>query len=239
MIDPATGWFEIKQVPGTKRADVVANIVESAWLNRYPWPQKVILDRGTEFMAEFTKMIVDEYGIKKKPITKRNPQANAIVERVHQTIGNMIRTFEVQDIEDLDEEDPWSGILTAVAFAVRATIHTTTRATPIQLVFGRDAMLNIPFTANWKLIEERKRKLIERNNKRENSKRLDHTYQAEDLVVIKQAQNTKFGKNPYKGPYTVVSAAGANVVVNEGNTTDVYNIRQVKPYRNQRVQNNS
>ena len=146
--------------------------------------------------------------------------------------------FEVQDIDDLNEEDPWSGILTSVAFAVRATIHTTTRATPIQLVFGRDAMLNIPFTANWKLIEERKRKLIERNNKRENSKRLEHTYQAGDLVAIKQAQNTKFGKNPYKGPYTIVSAAGANVTVNEGKTTDVYNIRQIKPYRNQRVQNN-
>ena len=90
MIDPATGWFEIKQVPGTKRADVVANIIEQVWLNRYPWPQKVILDRGTEFMAEFSKMIQDDYGIKKKPITKRNPQANAIVERVHQTIGNMV-----------------------------------------------------------------------------------------------------------------------------------------------------
>ena len=153
MIDPATGWFEIKQVPGTKRADVVSNVVEQAWLNRYPWPQKVILDRGTEFMAEFTKMIELEYGIKKKPITKRNPQANAIVERVHQTIGNMIRTFEVQDIDDLDEEDPWSGILTAVAFAVRATIHTTTRATPMQLVFGRNAMLNVLFTANGKYIE--------------------------------------------------------------------------------------
>ena len=60
----------------------------------------------------------------------------------------MIRTFEVQDKDDLDEDDPWSGILSAVAFAVRATLHTTTRATPTQLAFGRDAMLNILFTAN-------------------------------------------------------------------------------------------
>ena len=129
MIDPATGWFEIKQVPGTKSADVVANIVEMVWLNRYPWPQKVILDRGTEFMAEFSKMIQDDYGVKKKPTTKRNPQANVIVERVHQTIGNMIRTFEVQDQENLDGGDPWSRILTAVSFAVRSRFHTTTKVT--------------------------------------------------------------------------------------------------------------
>ena len=57
-------------------------------------------------MAEFSKMIHDDYSIKKKPITKRNPQENAIMERVHQKIGNMIRTFEVQDKDDLDEEDP-------------------------------------------------------------------------------------------------------------------------------------
>jgi transposase InsO family protein len=89
MIDPATGWFEIKDVPGTKRSNVVANIVETTWLGRYPWPQMVTLDRGTEFMAEFSKMMVEDYRVKKKPITKRNPQANAIVERVHQTIqGN-------------------------------------------------------------------------------------------------------------------------------------------------------
>ena len=57
----------------------------------------------------------------------------------------------------------------------------------MQLVFGRDAILNIPFTANWKLIEDRKRKLIEHNNKRENKKRMDYTYQTGDLVLIKQA----------------------------------------------------
>ena len=87
MIDPTTGWFEIREVPRTKRADFVANIVEQAWLTRYPWPQKVILDRGTEFMAEFSKMIQDDYGIKKKPITKRNPQANAIVEGFTKQLG--------------------------------------------------------------------------------------------------------------------------------------------------------
>ena len=42
MIDPATGWFEIAEVPGTKRVDVVSNIVEQTWLSRYPRPQKVV-----------------------------------------------------------------------------------------------------------------------------------------------------------------------------------------------------
>jgi hypothetical protein len=228
MIDPATGWFEIREVPGTKRADVVANIVEQVWLTRYPWPQEVILDRGTEFMAEFSAMLENDYGIKKRPITKRNPQANAIVERVHQTIGNMIRIFQVQN---MDEEDPWTGILNAVAFAIRATVHTTTQATPMQLVFGRDAVLNIQFQANWKLIKDRKQRLINQNNKRENSKRIPHLYKVGDEILIKQDQNSKFGSNPYKGPYIITEVRNNGTVrVKEGISEDTYNVRMITPY---------
>ena len=128
-----------------KEAITIANIVEQTWLTRYPWPTIINFDRGTEFMAEFAKMVKDEYGIKRKPITKRNPQANAIIERIHQTIGNIIRTFQAHEDPYLDETDPWGGILAATMFAVRATYHTTTQATHTQLVFGRDAIMNIKF----------------------------------------------------------------------------------------------
>jgi hypothetical protein len=30
MIDPATGWFKIKELPGTKSADVTTKAVEQA-----------------------------------------------------------------------------------------------------------------------------------------------------------------------------------------------------------------
>ena len=40
-------------------------------------------------------MIQANHGIAVKPITLRNPQANSILERAHQTIGNIIRTFKV------------------------------------------------------------------------------------------------------------------------------------------------
>ena len=92
-------------------------------------------------MAEFTHMLETEYGITKKAITKRNPQANSIIERVHQTIGNMIRTFSVQSTDD---ENPWNGISSAVAFAVRATVHTTTRASA---KYGTDSYFG-PFNNN-------------------------------------------------------------------------------------------
>jgi transposase InsO family protein len=75
-----------------KRSINVANIVEREWLSRYPWPTQVTFDRGSEFIGhDFRDMLVKDYGIKRKSITVRNPQANAIVERVHQVVvGNII-----------------------------------------------------------------------------------------------------------------------------------------------------
>ena len=46
MIDPATGWLEIVPVK-VKDAATVANVVEMTWLNRYPWSQEIVFDRGT------------------------------------------------------------------------------------------------------------------------------------------------------------------------------------------------
>ena len=59
MIDPATGWFEIKEIKD-KYAYTIANIVEQIWLTRYPWPQVITFDRGTEFMAEFAEMVSND-----------------------------------------------------------------------------------------------------------------------------------------------------------------------------------
>ena len=162
MIDPATGWFEMKEIPN-KDSGTIANIIEQTWLTRYPWPTQIIFDRGKEFMGEFTRMVQDDYGIKKKPTTTRNPQANSIIERIHQTIGNMILTHQVGS-DNISKDDPWSGILAATMFATRATYHTITQATPAQLVFGRDAILNIKFEVNWKTIRDRKQRAINSNN---------------------------------------------------------------------------
>jgi len=226
MIDPATGWFEMKEIPN-KRADVIANIVEQTWLTRYPWPTQMIFDRGSEFMAEFAKMIKDDYGITKKPITARNPQANAIIERIHQTIGNIIRTF---NIEEVDEADPWSGILAATMFAVRATYHTTTQATPMQLVFQRDAILNIPYQVNWDLIRKRKQTKIKENNQKENKKRIKYTYSKGDQVLYKNIEGAKFDPI-WDGPFTIKEIYNNGTIkMDVGAMDKIVNIRNIRPY---------
>ena len=114
MLDPATGWFEIAQYKN-KRAMTIANIVEQVWFSRYPWPKTIRCDNGKEFVGhDFKETLLKEYNVKPKITTVKNPQANANVERIHQTLANMIRTFQLIQ-KDLDEHDPWAGILTAVS----------------------------------------------------------------------------------------------------------------------------
>jgi transposase InsO family protein len=227
MIDPATGWVEILEID-RKSADEIINVVDQAWLSRYPWPTKVISDRGGEFMKEFSESL-EEYGIKKKTITTRNPQANAILERAHQTIGNIIRTF---DFEDLDEEDPWSGIISAAAFALRATISTTTEKSPMQMVYGRDAILNIKHTTDWTRIKKRKQELIKSNNVRENIKRIKHTYSVGDKILIRTETNKAKYDDLYLGPYVVIQVNdNGTLKYRNGAITDTVNIRQVHPFK--------
>ena len=232
MIDPATGWFEMKLL-NEKSAGNVANIVEQTWLTRYPWPQEITFDQGTEFMAEFADMVENDYNIKKKPATTRNPQANSIIERVHQTIGNMIRSYELHDSE-VTEGEALEGIISAIMFGVRATYHTTLRATPSQLVFGRDAIWNMKFRADWHQIKERKQKLINQNNAKENAKRIKHEYKVGDLILqdVKYKTKSKYGRNPYEGPYEIKRVNNnGTVAIQKGPVLEIINIRQIKPYR--------
>ena len=179
--------------------------------------------------VEFRNMVEKEYGIKTKPITTRNPQANAIIERVHQTLGNVIRTFELQD-NYLDEEDPWAGVLSAAAFAVRATYHTTLQKTPGQLVFGRDLIFNIKHTANWEYIRQRKQKLINQNNERENVRRIEHVYQEGDQVLLRTGTENKY-ERPYSGPHPILKVNNNGTVrIQKGAVSETVNIRRVTPF---------
>eukprot|EP00957_Ditylum_brightwellii_P210331 15364852-Ditylum_brightwellii.AAC.1 len=78
-------------------------------------------------MAEFLQMMLKDYGVKTSLITVRNHQASSIKERIYQTIGNMTRSFEVHST-DISEKNLWTGIISAVRFATKATVHTTFQA---------------------------------------------------------------------------------------------------------------
>jgi len=128
------------------------------------------MDKGKEFAREVSETLKNKHGVERKIVTSRNPQANSMIERCHKTLHNMIRSAQIKDKRDLDSFFGLKGILAACRKAMNSTVHATAHATPTQLVFGHDAMLNASFQADWQFIKERKQRLIIQNNKRENAK---------------------------------------------------------------------
>ena len=105
MIDPATGWFEIIELPTSsvsvkrkgkdieeiiidKSSAQISRLFNKQWLSRYPRSKHIIYDNGSEFKLHFRELCID-YRIKPKPTTVKNPQANAILECIHAAFGDM------------------------------------------------------------------------------------------------------------------------------------------------------
>ena len=59
---------------------------------------------GSEFKLNF-EYLYDSYSIKRKPTTIKNPQANAILGREHQVLGQMLRTAEINMADSVTPDD--------------------------------------------------------------------------------------------------------------------------------------
>jgi len=181
-------------------------------------------------------MVRKEYGLPRKLITARNPQANAIIERCHQTLHNLVCTYQLHTkVKDEAYYDIVTGILNSVRRAINSTVHTTLQASPMQLVFGRDAFLPVSFQANWNYIADRKQRLIVQNNTRENNKRKLHVYHIGDQVLILVDPNRKHGGDIRTGPYTITNVYENGTVKlrkpkGEGFVLKTWNIRNLRPY---------
>jgi hypothetical protein len=71
-------------------------------LARYPQPQFIVFDYGImgEFKREFKQMCIkDNYGIKTNQlqVTTIDAQANAMIERVHKVVNDMLRSFDLEN----------------------------------------------------------------------------------------------------------------------------------------------
>ena len=54
----------------------------------------------------------------------------------------------------------WNPILASVAYAIRCSHHSTLNATPGQLVFGRDMLLDLKFEPNYEKMWAQKQNVL-------------------------------------------------------------------------------
>jgi hypothetical protein len=137
----------------------------------------------------------------RKPTTVKNPRVNGILEHVHQVLGQMQCTAEL-DMANSVTPDDVDVFLDTAAWAIRSTYHTVIEASPGAAIFGCNMLFNIPFVADWCKIGERRQSLTDRGNQCENAKRIDYDYKAGDKVlviykgILRKAESA-YGKEPW------------------------------------------
>ncbi len=87
-----------------KSSNRIAKLVNKTWLSRYPRCLYIIYDNGSKFILHF-EHLCDSYGMMHKPSMVKNPQANAVLERVHQVLGQMLHTSERDRADSISPND--------------------------------------------------------------------------------------------------------------------------------------
>ena len=256
MIDPASSWFEIVELPvletpntstaesksGTKAhkqtkeayfdksSAMISTLVNKTWFSRYPRCRNIIYDNGSEFKLHF-EALCDSYGIKRKPTSVKNPQANSILERVHQVVMTMLRTAEL-DMADSVATSDIDTFLTNASWAIRSTYHTVLKASPGAAIFGRDMLFDIPYIADWNKVGEHRQRQTDLNTTRENQKRVDYDYEVGGKVLIRKDGILRKSESFYDSePWTITSVhTNGTIRVTRGKKSERINIRRVTPF---------
>ena len=232
MIDPVTNLLEVVRLHKAPTAQEVMRAFENTWLSRYPKPLRVISDRGPEFIGhEFPQKLL-EAGIRFKPVSARNPQSNGIIERVHQTIAQVIRVLiERNKPTNQDECDRLiEDALATAMHATRAAAHSQLEyCSPGSIAFHRDMVLNIPFHADLLMLRDKRQQKIDSRLVYANARRTFHDYQPGMQVYLLTGRDKLDAV--YKGPYPVVAThTNGTVSIQLGpELVDRVNIRRIKP----------
>jgi transposase InsO family protein len=194
-----------------------------------------IHDQGTEFIsAEFQYYMLMQSGIKDVPTTVPSSQANAVCERLHQSVTNTLRILFSQNPS---KNVANIGGLVDIALATSlhadpSTIHQTLGVSPGGIVFHCNMFLGIPLLTDFQITRERRQVIIDKKLHHANSKRRHHDYHqpGDERLVIDQ-DPTKL--EPHKlGPFTIehVHIKGTVTIRHNIHTTECLNIRHLIPF---------
>lgn len=227
-----------------KEAPTVARSFVENFILRYGIPKQVVTDQGTEFMAAIFQETCKTLDVKHLNSTAYHHETLGALENSHKNLGSYLR------IQLSKHSNAWSSWIPFWCFAYNNTVHTETKYTPHELVFGRPAQLpsnikssidplynfdNYPLELKYRLQvswEDAKNNLIASKNIRKT--RYDAgsvliNYKAGDKVLLRNNPTSKT-EQLYKGPYVVVDEKSPNITLNINNKLVVVHKNRIKPY---------
>jgi len=247
--------FPLKRHDAVAIADLLVNEVAS----RYGIPQRLHSDQGPEFESRLFEEVCKLWKIHKTRTAPYTPWSNGAVERVNQTVKQMVTHYVDSSC------NTWDRYLFALRMAYNCTEHATTHCTPYMLFFSRNsnpafpldlvygrktgtttrAYCPISYVEQQRLGVSRVTDLASRFLKKEMEVQVlqhdkyrgaaDRKYEVGEVVLryYPPQANTKFGPK-YTGPWVVAGNIGShNVQICNGGQPITVHVSCLRRYRSQ------
>lgn len=248
-VDFATRYAEAKAVP-TATAEEVATFLYEI-VTRHGAFRKVSCDRGAQFRSKIIENFVNQIGAFRSFSTAYHPASQGVVERFHASLANMLAAYTSSDQKDW----PWS--LPSVLFAYNTSVNKSTKFSPFELVYGRQATLPLDVATSEPESETQDNRLNKikewreraNNNIREaqsvfkkyfDKKRTDVKFKVGDKVMLhipaRKVGRTDKLEAKYHGPLNIkrvlsdVNYEVEGKLSNRKNYCDTVHIERLKPY---------
>jgi transposase InsO family protein len=98
-------------------------------------PESILTDQGSEFNSSLMKDVNKLLHIKHISSTPYHPQTNGALERSHSTLKDYLKHFIKED------QSNWDEYIHLAMFSYNTNIHSTTKYSPHELLFGRKPKL--------------------------------------------------------------------------------------------------
>ncbi|PHJ17715.1 retrotransposon ty3-gypsy subclass [Cystoisospora suis] len=215
-------------IPTTQCASTedVAKLLMREVVRLHGVPSAIVSDRDTRFTSEVWWAMCKSLSIEQKMSTAYHPQTDGQAERTNQTIEQMLRCAILGD------DSKWADLLPLLEFAYNSSVHTSTKATPFELLYGFTPSKPICKTFAipsarvetlfpWKAhvqVQRAKRELRqaqEYQKRYADRRRRDVQFKVGDQVWLSTANITLDGeakelKPKFTGPFRILKMYGAN-----------------------------
>lgn len=227
-----------------KESETVARNFVNNFILRYSIPKIIATDRGSEFMSSVMTDVCKLLEIDKLNSTSYHHQSIGALENTHKNLGAFLR------IQCDGHPETWSHWLPFWCYTYNNTVHSATKYTPFELVFGRTSNLPkiteedvqplynpdyYPFELRYRLQvahSDARNNVLKSKNERKNvyDKSVNPvTYAKDDLILVRNETANKLDCL-YDGPFVVIEDIEPNVKILKNNKIDIIHKNRTKPF---------
>ena len=222
-------------------ATTVSQTLYERVVGYYGVPQGVLTDRGGEFRSQIWKELLTLMDIQPHMTSPYYPQGNGIIERMHRTLGNLLRAKLIGK-----QERDWPLYLPGIMMTLNEAPQEQHGYTPSQVVYGHQVQLPVdllwpghkkekeitPFVKAVQKKLDKVRNTVKPHNQKEGVGR--NPFQEKEEVLVLRPRQDRESKltSMWKGPYVIEKIVSRHQLqyIDETGSRKVANISHCKKY---------